>query len=114
LCAQTNCKQPCHETEYSTIEYKNQKLTNTPSIEPAVTYITEQGFNPNVTTILILDHVKSKKLLKMNEVYQYSALQFIGDAGGTIGIFVGMSFYSIYLDVMEFIMTKIRKTFHLQ
>ena len=114
MCAQTNCKQPCHETEYSTIEYKNQKLTNTPSIEPAATYITEQGFNPNVTTILILTHVKSKKILKMNEVYQYSALQFIGDSGGTIGIFVGMSFYSIYLDVMEFIMTKIRKTFHLQ
>ena len=102
---------PCHETEYLTIEYKNQKLTNTPAIEPAATYMTDQGFNPNVTTILLLNHVKSKKLLKMNEVYQYSALQFIGDAGGTIGIFVGMSFYSIYLDLTEFIITKVRKTF---
>ena len=67
----------------------------------------EQGFNPNVTTILILTHVKSKKILKMNEVYQYSALQFIGDSGGTIGIFVGMSFYSVYMDLMEFFLAKI-------
>ena len=88
--------------------FKNQKLTNTPVFEPAATYIMEQGFNPNVTTILILTHVKSKKILKMNEVYQYSALQFIGDSGGTIGIFVGMSFYSVYLDLMEFLMAKIR------
>ena len=98
---------PCQETEYSTIEYKNQKLTNTPSIEPAAKYILEQGFNPNVTTILLLTHVKSKKISKMNEVYQYSALQFIGDSGGTIGIFVGMSFYSVYMDLMEFFVAKI-------
>ena len=69
--------------------------------------MTEKGFDLNLTTILILTHVKSKKILKMNEVYQYSALQFIGDSGGTIGVFVGMSFYSIYLDLMEFFKAKI-------
>ena len=58
---------PCHETEYLTIEYKNQKLTNTPAIEPAATYMTDQGFNPNVTTILLLSHVKSKNILKTSK-----------------------------------------------
>ena len=35
------------------------------------------------------------------EVYQYTMLDFIGDAGGTIGIFLGISFYSIYKDILE-------------
>ena len=70
-------------------------------MEPAIVYMHEQDFDPNTTSILILNHAKTNKLLKWTEVYQYTFLDFIGDSGGTVGIFVGLSLYSIYLELME-------------
>ena len=78
-----------------------------PDLEPAIQYMVEQNFDPKTTSILILAHKKSSKITKMTEVYQYSFLEFIGDSGGTLGIFVGISFYSIYLELIEIFYRKL-------
>ena len=77
-------------------------------MEPAIVYMHEQDFDPNTTSILILNHAKTNKLLKWTEVYQYTFLDFIGDSGGTVGIFVGLSLYSIYLELMELFYKKMK------
>ena len=77
-------------------------------MEPAIVYMHEQDFDPNTTSILILNHAKTNKLLKWTEVYQYTFLDFIGDSGGTVGIFVGLSLYSIYLELMELFHKKMK------
>ena len=70
-------------------------------MELAVQYMSQQNFDPKTTSILVLSHVRSTKIKKMTEVYQYSILQFIADSGGTLGIFVGISMYSIYLELIQ-------------
>ena len=89
------------------MKYRDQRLSHAPNIEPAIKYMIEKNFDSNTTSILLLTHKKSKKIQKMTEVYHYSPLKFIGDSGGTIGIFVGLSFYSIYLELSELFYKKV-------
>ena len=78
-----------------------------PDMELAVQHMSQQNFDPKTTSILVLSHVRSTKIKKMTEVYQYSILQFIADSGGTLGIFVGISMYSIYLELIQLFYRKV-------
>ena len=88
---ETKCLKPCYETQYKTKIFYQKELDELYSKEPVIQYMNKKGFDSRNTSILIIYHVKSQKILKMKQIYHYSTLQFIGDAGGTIGVFLGVS-----------------------
>jgi hypothetical protein len=52
--------------------------------------------NDTTSAMLFVNHVTPVKIPLVEEVPQYTAMTYIGDVGGIVGIFIGMSFWSIY------------------
>jgi hypothetical protein len=88
----TGCLLPCETTEYYTREITAFHGG----------HIRDQGRhvldlqNDTTSALLIVNHVLPVKILLVEEVPQYTVMTYIGDVGGIVGIFLGMSFWSIY------------------
>ena len=50
------------------------------------------------SSVLLLSHVHKKQITKVEEMTRYTIVSCISDIGGILGIFLGISFWSIYSD----------------
>ena len=103
----THCLEPCKEYLFPAKKLTNRKLQNMPVNELVVRYAVENGFDMDTTSAVVIMHMKDMKNKQYRQRYQYDVLQFVGDVGGTIGIFLGLSFWSIYQDVIDRFITYI-------
>ena len=74
--ATTGCLLPCTYLEYKLVSAKTMK-------SPWTTPATVMSFGNLATTV-------------RREVYVYSILDLVSDFGGSLGLFVGFSFYSLW------------------
>ena len=107
--AETKCEKPCQFMKYETTEMVSAKMKLFSKMEPFLVYIQNKNLDQENMSAIMISHFKSQKIKVKFEEYQYSIIDFIGDAGGTIGVFIGASFLSLYQDVIE---TFIKKFFN--
>lgn len=103
----TNCLQPCYQLQYETRELSSNKLKDFTDSEMFIQYLKMKNIPFNKAGMVVVNHIKSNKIVAIEEVYQYDFLTFIGDSGGTIGVFLGFSFWSVYLDFLAPVINKI-------
>ncbi len=48
------------------------------------------------TSLLVIKHNKEARIKVTEQIYKYSPQSFIAEVGGVVGIFLGLSFWSIY------------------
>ena len=102
----TGCQQPCQQTIYSMNEFLKFKMKYFPSEDfKKVKY----GFpNSEALPIILISHKKADTIVQLEEVPEYDLSRLISEVGGIVGIFLGLSFWSIYLDFIAPIFTFIR------
>ena len=76
--------------------------------EDVIQMILSKNLDLDQVAILVLQHDKNGQIVEIQEVFSYGPLQFIGDAGGSIGVFLGISFWSVYLDFVEPFVSRIK------
>ena len=98
----TRCPVPCLVYEYNmspfasqSIEYLNDMSTD---------YL--KTINEPNGSIIVLGHNKAPQIKIFREDFKYTAMSFIGDVGGIVGIFIGLSFWSIYSDLISPFLSK--------
>ena len=96
-----DCKQPCYQLQYQSENLFTGDLENFSKQELLMEKLAEKNLSLNETGVLMLQHVKTPSIIELQEIYSYNGLSFIGDLGGTIGVFLGFSFWSVYLDFLE-------------
>ncbi len=57
--------------------------------------------------LLILRHLKSDKIAVVEEVLEFTVESLISDIGGLTGIFLGISFWSLFDSVFDVLISKI-------
>ena len=90
----TGCRQPCDSFQYETERYMNlkQNIAGWHLVNG-----TEGLTNWGMVTI---NHVLTKNIRKNEELLVYTAITFISDVGGILGIFLGFSFWGFALDII--------------
>ena len=104
----TNCTQTCQVTNYITQELFTSQLDFTS--DPLLMKFRNTG-EPHTGTqssVLIIKHTKASKIIQHEEVLEYDLATMISDAGGIVGLFIGISFWSIYVDLVGPILKQIR------
>ena len=46
--------------------------------------------------MIVIDYFQKETIIKVEELPRYTVISFISDVGGILGIFLGVSFWSIY------------------
>ena len=46
--------------------------------------------------MLVIDYIHKDTVIKVEELPRYTLITFISDVGGILGIFLGLSFWSLY------------------
>ena len=97
------CHLPCQQTKYNIEDLLSVKLDLVP--DPKVQeFLVKHDNDPDISMILI-SYRRSEIINQDEEVYEYDTSRFISEVGGIIGIFIGLSFWSIYLDLVRPIFT---------
>ena len=91
----SQCKSQCIVKEYSS------KPVITDHVNPSCL---EDGER---TDIFLLSSVRTRTLVKEYEVYDTAGM--IGTVGGSLGLFLGLSFYGVFSDVLDLLVKKITK-----
>ena len=94
---------PCVTYEYNMSPFVSQ---HTDYLEDKTTAYLKSKNEPN-GSVLIIGHTKNFQIKTFKEAYKYTALTFLGDCGGMIGVFIGLSIWSIYTDLIKPIIVKI-------
>ena len=58
-------------------------------------------FNDTTSPLLLIKHMTKPQIVMSEEVYEYNFYDFVSDAGGLLGIFVGFSFISGYQSLRD-------------
>ena len=93
----TGCKLPCQITKYTL-----KRITNVQRRfmkDPELFEILDKR-NDTKSPTLLVTHSETKKIKQYEEVIEYDGTKFIGDIGGLVGIFVGLSLLSIIKDIV--------------
>ena len=61
----------------------------------------------NTSSVLTFAHTMSKNIRNVGEFPRYTLISFISDVGGILGVFLGISFWSLYLDLVKPILDKV-------
>ena len=109
LYEETGCQVPCQQTKYILEDFMMSDINsmNDPEIQ---NFLSKQNSGGNVSMIVISHH-KSNTIIQNEEILEYDASRIISEVGGIVGIFIGLSFWSIYLDICEPILLFIRNNF---
>ena len=97
----TGCRQPCNSFQYETERYLNLNVEMNHDLVNGTEDMKNWGM---ITT----NHVFLENIRKNEELLVYTAITFISDVGGILGIFLGFSFWGFALDM---IITPIVKKF---
>ena len=103
--AVTGCKQPCNTIEYHSNDYI--KYHKTIARDGSTKIFDEIGQNTSAGLVVI--HTQKRTILKDEESLKYTGITFISDVGGILGIFLGISFWSIHSTVIVPLFTKFFK-----
>ena len=105
----TGCQVPCQQTKYILEDFMTSDIDsmNDPEIQ---NFLSKHNSGGNVSMIVISHH-KSNTIIQNEEVIEYDASRIISEVGGIVGIFIGLSFWSIYLDICEPILSFIKNNF---
>ena len=103
----TGCLKPCQETKYLLQEFTSGKPRN--MLDPNIHKFLNQHNEITQVPMVIFKHEVPRKMVYNNEVYEYDTTRIISEAGGIVGIFVGLSFWSIYSDFVLPILTRVGK-----
>ena len=97
LSKESGCHIPCKNTWYSPREF--------------ITFYTSQVRDESLTildqhnetngSILVVSHVEQDRYAMKTEMPAYSLYQFICDIGGISGVFLGISFWTLYQLILE-------------
>ena len=68
----------------------------------------ETGFD--TSSLIIITHVPSLDIEIHEEIPRYTLIQFISDAGGILGIFLGFSFWSLHSIMVAPIVAKVEES----
>ena len=106
------CQLPCQQTIYKMNEYLNFKMKYFPSEDFKA--IRSAFPNSENSPIILISHRKSDYIIQHKEVLEYDLSRIISEVGGIVGIFLGLSFWSIYLDfiapIFPFIKAKLNNS----
>ena len=75
--------------------------------DPSVQYLLESG--SNYSAFLAFNYFPKEHILEEEELPIYTGIKFISDVGGILGIFLGMSFWSLYLTFVAPLVYKLEK-----
>ena len=57
--------------------------------------------NPyNTSSVIIVNHLKKETITKVEEVKKHTIISFISDVGGILGVFLGLSIWSFYENIL--------------
>ena len=101
----TGCKQPCNTVEYHSSDYI--KYHKTIARDDSTKIFNEIGQNTSAALVVI--HTQKRTIQKDEESLKYTGITFISDVGGILGIFLGISFWSIHSTVIVPLFTKFFK-----
>ena len=62
-----------------------------------------EEFNDTTSPLLLIKHMKRSQIVLDEEIEEYLFYDFVSDAGGLLGIFVGFSFISLYQSLRDFV-----------
>ena len=95
---ETGCLKTCYNTLYDLTQFRkfDIKYFSEPKIK---TFL--KTHNDTVSPTIMINHQKSNKIIQHEEVLEYDLAKFVSDSGGTVGIFVGLSFWSIFVDFIS-------------
>ena len=91
LANHTGCPRPCDRQVFQTKELFSSPLKYMPDPEMKAPFP-----NQNEGTLLLINHNKQAYFSKHQEQFIYSGQSYISDVGGISGIFLGISFWSLY------------------
>ena len=90
LTALTGCKQPCESINYNSVPLASWKMENHRD-DRANSFM-----NSNSSSFIMVTHVPKPTIKILEEKPRYTAITFISDVGGILGVFLGISFWSVY------------------
>ena len=53
------------------------------------------------SSLLVIKHSKESKIRVVQQIQKYSSQSFIAEVGGVVGIFLGLSFWSIHMILLQ-------------
>jgi hypothetical protein len=100
----TGCRAQCEVMEYSTSLFAKVHRD----------YVTDESRlileaqNNTTSSLLIINHIAVDHVALKEEIPLYTAISYIGDVGGIVGIFLGMSFWSTFEDYLSPLLAQVQ------
>ena len=92
LSKESGCKIPCKNTWYNPREFISFPTSHIRDESLKVLNENDEPFG----SILVVSHVEQDRFPARAEMYAYTFYKFICDIGGISGVFLGISFWTIY------------------
>ena len=96
LFQRTGCQLPCKQTKYLVEEFRRFNVKHL--LDPEIQNFLRKNGNDSNVSIVVFSHHKSQIIIQNEEVLEYDTSRIISEIGGIVGIFIGLSFWSFYLD----------------
>ena len=103
----TGCKLPCSSWEYVTNNIARTHLSN----QYGLVKDKWKLIGRNTSSVLVITHMPSKQIRIKEELPKYTPIGFISDVGGICGIFLGISFISIFDCLIDPIVKRLENNF---
>ena len=104
LTAITGCKKPCESIDYNAIPLASWKMEN--NRDHRANQLMESS---NSSSFIMVTHVPKPTIKILEEKPRYTAITFISDVGGILGVFLGISFWSVYQIIIFPIVDKLQR-----
>ncbi len=101
----TGCSQPCMWMEYGMQEFA---LSLTENMNDGSEIVFEDSAD-NLNGMAIFKHSRSESILEDEELPEYTTESLISDIGGLTGIFLGISFWSVFADLSDLVIKRLFK-----
>ena len=98
----TGCKKPCESIDYNSIPLGSWKIKNNRD------HRAKQFMDSNSSSLIMVTHVPKPTIKILEEKPRYTAITFISDVGGILGVFLGISFWSVYQIIIFPIVDKLQ------
>ena len=99
----TGCERPCESIDYNPIPLASWKIKNNRNPQA------NQFMDSNSSSFIMVTHVPKPTIKILEEKPRYTAITFISDVGGILGVFLGISFWSVYQIIIFPIVDKLQR-----